>query len=158
MGKLETFVVAAKAACYVGNSEPSSPTRVGSHDLTYERGHYLYRDSYFGGTDFLGQETVWHKQETVWHKNEPVWAMNYYGRVLRADLIDGARAADVIRAALSAMYAEGRFLGGFDVLHQGFQYRDVSDGSIDSFTGIETIHFDNVPVYRLDYHGGVIVS
>jgi hypothetical protein len=151
MGELETFVVAAKAACYVGESEPSSPTRVGSHDLTYECGHYLYRDSYFGGTDFLGQETVW-------YKNEPVWAMNYYGRVLRADLIDGARAADVIRTALSAMYAEDRFLGGFDAVHEGYQYRDVSDGNVDSFTGIETICSDGILAYRLDYHGGMIVS
>jgi len=147
---LEEFIVAAKAATYVAEGIKTAPSRVGAQDLTYEDGPFAYRDSYFGGTDFVGQEVVW-KDAT------PIWAMNYYGRILRPELIDGARGADVIRAALSRMYAEGRFLGGFQWDHAGYVYKDASEGSCADFTGVETITKGGELAYRLDYHGGMIV-
>jgi hypothetical protein len=102
---LEAFVVRAKSATYVGSGARAESSRLGSHDLTFESDDWLYRDSYFGGTDFLGQETVWFGKE-------PVWAENYYGYILRPDLIDANQAGATIKAALSAMYQEGRFWAG----------------------------------------------
>ena len=107
LADLEAFVVRAKSATYVGSGAAAESSRLGSHDLTFASDEWLYRDSYFGGTDFLGQETVWLRAE-------PVWAENYYGYILRPDLIDATQAGATIKAALSAMYQEGRFLGGFD--------------------------------------------
>jgi hypothetical protein len=104
---LDRFIVEAKRQTYVGDGVKAAASRMGAHDLTYTVGDWSYRDSYFGGTDFLGQETVW-------LRDEPVWAMNYYGYILRPDLIDAGRAGATIKAALSVMYAEGRFLGGFE--------------------------------------------
>jgi hypothetical protein len=69
---LNAFIVKAKRATYVGSGEKAEPSRLGSHDLTFSEGNWSYRDSYFGGTDFLGHEAVW-------LKGEPVWAMSYYG-------------------------------------------------------------------------------
>ena len=92
----------------------------------------LYRDSYFGGADFLGQETVW-------FRSEPVWAENYYGYILRPDLIDAARAGATIKAGLSAMYQQGRFLGGFDLAGQHGHYQDHSSGDVSHFRGREVI-------------------
>ncbi|MGO8264243.1 DUF5680 domain-containing protein, partial [Rhizobium ruizarguesonis] len=83
------------------------PCRPGSHYIGYERCYWRYLDSYFGGTDFAGQEVVL-------LADEPVWAMNYFGCVIAPDLIDGAAAGTVIKTALSAMYREGRFLGGME--------------------------------------------
>ena len=102
LGDLEAFVVRAKSATYVGSGLRAESSRLGSHDLTFESDEWLYRDSYFGGTDFLGQETVWFQEK-------PVWAENYYGYILRPDLIDAEKAGRTIKAALSAMYQEGRF-------------------------------------------------
>jgi hypothetical protein len=82
---LAAFVVRAKSATYVGSGPPGEPSRPGSHDLVFEADDWLYRDSYFGGTDFLGQETVW-------FRDQPVWAQNYYGYILRPDLIDATQA------------------------------------------------------------------
>ena len=107
LSELERFIVEAKRATYVGGGLADTPSRTGAHDLVFRQGDWLYRDSYFGGSDFLGQEVVWFRQQ-------PLWAMNYYGYILRADLIDAARAGSTIKAALSAMYAEGRFLGAFE--------------------------------------------
>ena len=53
--RLEAFVITAKAATYAGNGKKVEPTRPGSIDLSYEDGDLLYRDSYFGTGDFLGE-------------------------------------------------------------------------------------------------------
>jgi hypothetical protein len=149
MQGLNAFIVAAKAACYVGKGAQARASRKGAHDLTFGDGPFEYRDSYFGGTDFLGQETVW-------HRTNPIWAMNYYGRILRDDLIDADQGALVIRTALSAMYAEDRFLDGFHQTVGSFDYHDENTGDVHSFFGVERIVLNGVKVYQLDYHGGMI--
>ncbi len=147
--ELERFVVTAKTATYVGGGEKAESSRTGSHDLTFASGDWRYRDSYFGGTDFIGQEVVW-------LLDEPVWAMNYYGHIVEPDLIDAVRAGETIKAALSAMYREGRFLGGFEWTGPHGTYVDRSDGDVTHFSGIETIRAGGRVAYRLDYCGGLV--
>ncbi|TCQ06774.1 hypothetical protein C8J34_105103 [Rhizobium sp. PP-F2F-G36] len=149
MDELHDFIVEAKSKTYVGANDPSPACRLASHDIGYERGAWRYLDSYFGGMDFLGQEVVW-------RRGEPVWAMNYYGRILMPDLIDGAAAGTVIREALSELYRTGRFLGEYDHRSGIYDYSDRSTANIESFLGIERIHVGADEVYRLDYHGGLI--
>jgi hypothetical protein len=147
--ELERFIVAAKAATYVGDGRKAEPSRAGSHDLTFEQGRWRYRDSYFGGTDFIGQEVVW-------LGDEPAWAMNYYGFITRPDLIDGQRAGATIKGALTAMYGEGRFLGGFEWTGPHGTYRDRSEGGVTHFRGREAIEVSGIEAYALDYAGGLI--
>jgi hypothetical protein len=146
---LESFILEAKRTCYVGDGRRAAPSRRGSHDLVHGRGEFAYRDSYFGGTDFQGQEVVWLGRE-------PVWVMSYSGYVLRPELIDAARAGATIKAALSAMYAEGRFLGGFEWTGPHGVYTDTSRGDVTRFSGREWIAVDGVEAYALDYFGGLI--
>ena len=146
---LETFIVAAKSATYVGNGDKIAPSRPGSHDLAFQQGPWSYLDSYFGGTDFLGQETVW-------HDGEPVWSMLYYGYITRPDLIDGMHAGTTIKAALAAMYAQGRFLGGWEFTGPHGVYRDTSTGTVEHFRGRETITVGGIEAYALDYFGGLV--
>ncbi len=148
---LLAFIVEAKAAAYIGGKPGEASCRLGSRDIPYRRDGWSYLDSYFGGTDFLGQEVVWRNEK-------PIWAMNYYGRVLDDSAIDGARAADVLRTALPLMYAEGRFLGGFCKEVGRYRYVDESEGGHTSFIGIERILADEHAVYRLDYHGGLVIA
>jgi hypothetical protein len=148
---LTAFIVEAKRATYVGSGERAAPSRPGAHDLTYGAGLYAYRDSYFGGTDFVGQEVVW-------HDGEPVWAMNYYGYTTRPDLIDAQRAGATIKAALGAMYSEGRFLGGFEWRGPHGRYVDHSEGDTAHFHGREHIAVDGIEAYALHYTGGLITS
>lgn len=149
LNALNAVIVAAKRASYVGGGEKSVSSREGSHDLVWSQEPWRYRDSYFGGTDFLGQETIWRDAE-------PVWAMNYHGFILRPDLIDGVRAGETIKTALSAMYAEGRFLGGFRWLGPHGEYVDKSEGGVDLFSGEEAIYCDSIKAYGLRYSGGLI--
>ncbi|MBB4190185.1 hypothetical protein GGE45_000570 [Rhizobium aethiopicum] len=146
---LSDFIVEAKAATYVGGGVPRPPCRLGAHDIGYFSGDWRYLDSYFGGTDFAGQEVVW-------FAGEPVWAMNYFGCVVASDLIDGRAAGTVIKAALSAMYREGRFLGGMEFNHPFGRYVDRSEGGCERFSGHEYIMVAGRKAYVLDYRGGLV--
>lgn len=147
--QLTAFIVRAKAATYVGGGAKGASSRPGSHDLQFREGDFSYLDSYFGGTDFAGEEVVY------WQA-QPVWAMNYYGRILAPARITAAETGQMIKESLSRMYREGRFLGGF--MHQAGDdtYVDTSQGDAASFSGKEWIDRDGVRVYELVYHGGLI--
>ena len=126
-----------------------TPCRAGSHDLTFSEGKWSYLDSYFGGIDFIGEEVVY-------FAGKPVWAMNYYGRILGDDLITGAQTGQMIKASLSRMYQEHRFLGGFEHHENDLTYVDASEGSPNYFHGRELIHRGQEVAYELVYHGGLI--
>lgn len=149
--ELTAFIVRAKASTYVGGGAKSLPCRPGSHDLEFHEGAFSYLDSYFGGTDFLGQEVVYYEAR-------PVWAMNYYGRILDPARITAAQAGQTIQESLSRMYREGRFLGGFEHETENGTYVDSSEGDVTSFAGAEHIAREGVRVYELLYHGGLIVE
>jgi hypothetical protein len=146
---LEKFIVQAKAATYVGNGMKSLSHRPASHDLEYHEGQFDYIDSYFGGSDFIGEEVVYYRQQ-------PVWAMNYYGRIIEPSRITAAEAGQVIKESLSRMYQTGRFLGGWVHNTAYGTYTDTNQGDFTSFTGKEWITRDGLMVYELHYHGGLI--
>lgn len=151
LAELNDFIVIAKAETYVGDGERLPSCRNGSHDIGYTSGRWRYLDSYFGGTDFAGQELAW-------HDGEPVWAMNYFGRIVERDLIDGQRAGMVIKSALLRLYLdEKRFLGGYEFEHAFGRYVDSSSGDCAHFIGHEVIMVNERKAYELDYRGGLIV-
>jgi hypothetical protein len=147
--ELHSFIVSAKAATYVGGGAKIPSCRTASHDLKFTDGNWSYLDSYFGGTDFIGEEVVW-------HAGNPVWVMNYYGYILKPELITPSQAGEMIKASLSLMYLENCFLGGFQHSEGEFTYFDTSDGEITRFTGREWIQRKNLMVYELVYHGGLV--
>ena len=102
-----------------------------------------------GGADFLGQELVLIDAT-------PVWAMNYYGYLLRTDLIDAVTAGATIKKSLTAMYSTGRFLGGLRFDAEPFIYTDTNNGDVTHFTGTEWIDLAGVRVHELVYHGGLV--
>jgi hypothetical protein len=150
--ELTPFIVEAKASTYAVDLEPGEPSRPESHDRTYNRDRFTYLDSTVGGTDFLGQEVVY-------IFDEPVWAMNYYGYIIDPTFSPDA-IGEVLQPALSALYREGRFLGGFEFERDGLRYIDTNDGTVSSFRGLEWIEQpvgDEVQrIYELVYHGGLI--
>lgn len=140
LDRLNDFIVSAKAATYVGSGAVTAPLRPGSHDLVFQGGPFQYHDSYFGGTDFIGEEVIH-------HEGEPIWALNYYGYIVKPE---------AVTASLSRMYAEGRSLGVWDHEEGDLVYHDRSEGGLTHFTGREWIEKDGETVYELVYHGGLI--
>jgi hypothetical protein len=147
--ELQAFIVRAKAATYVGGGAKTASCRPGSHDLEFVEADWSYLDSYFGGADFIGQEVVW-------RAGSPVWAMNYYGAILLPELISSAQAGAMIKASLSRLYNEGRFLGGFQHSQDGLTYIDTNQGDFSHFSGREWIEREGLSAYELVYHGGLI--
>lgn len=146
---LTDFVVQAKAATYMGGGPKSLSYRPASCDIQYHSGPFSYLDSYFGGSDFIGQEVVY-------YDGKPVWAMNYYGRILEPEQMDQAQAGEILRKALSSLYEEGRFLGGYQYSVGDITYIDLNDGDISQFSGREWMLRGETKVYELQYHGGLI--
>ena len=150
--ELIPFIVEAKASTYAVDLAPGESSRPESHDRTYTRDRFTYLDSTVGGTDFLGQEVVYIFEE-------PVWAMNYYGYIIDPTFTPEA-IGDVLQPALSALYRDGRFLGGFEYERDGMRYIDTNEGTVTSFRGLEWIEQDesDAPrrIYELMYHGGLI--
>ena len=149
LDQLTAFIVRAKAASYAGSGAHSPACRTASHDLRFRDGAFSYLDSYFGGADFIGEEVVY-------DDDRPVWAMNYYGRLLEPAILSAEQAGQAIKASLSALYQQGRFLGGFEHATPWGLYVDTNQGVVASFAGQEWITRDGVRAYELVYHGGLI--
>lgn len=150
LDKLHDFILAAKAASYIGDGAPSSSScRPASHDLAYQTGDYRYLDSYFGGASFIGEEVVY-------HQGSPVWGMNYYGTLLKPEMITPEEVGMLLKASLSLMYKQGRFLGGWSHTQGDFTYHDTSQGDLTHFSGREWIEKDDQVLYELVYHGGTV--
>ena len=147
--QLNDFLVRAKAATYVGSGRESGSCRPGSHDLEFHEGVFQYLDSYFGGSDFIGEEVVY-------FEGKPVWAMNYYGRILAPESITAEESGKILKKSLSQLYQQNRFLGGFKTIDGRDAYFDTNEGKIDTFTGKEWIEREGIRVYELFYHGGLI--
>jgi len=149
MEALERFIINAKRATYVGSGQKLLSYRLGSQDLQFFDSDWAYHDSYVGESDFMGEEVVYY------HK-QPLWGENYFGYILKPEKITSAQAGHVIKASLTAMYAEGRFLGGFEYTLDQFKYVDTSEGDFRLFRGKEWIELNGDVVYELVYHGGLI--
>ncbi|SRR5581483_1131832 len=146
---LEQFIIQAKQTTYVGGGRKLLPYRLGSKDLQFMQGYWAYHDSYLGESDFIGQEIVYYQMQ-------PVWGMNYFGVILKPDKITSVQAGQMIMKSLSRMYAEGRFLGGFEHQEGSLRYVDQSTGNVRSFQGKEHISLGDDVVYELLYHGGTL--
>jgi hypothetical protein len=146
---MEQFIVRAKRATYAGGGKKLLPYRLGSYDLQFKDGDWAYHDSYFGGSDFLGQEVVYFEMK-------PVWGMNYYGRLLRPELITVDQIGQMLMKSLTKLYEENRFLGGFEYSEGSLLYIDSNTDDVRAFQGIEQIYLNSSLVYELTYHGGLI--
>lgn len=148
---LEKFIVRAKKATYMGRAKKLLPYRLGSKDLQFIDEDWAYQDSYFGKSDFIGQEIVYYTQK-------PVWGMNYFGYILQPEKITLSEKTQMIIKSLSSMYAEERFLGGFEHIVDHFKYVDTNTGNVARFYGKEQVYYEDELVYELVYHGGLIRS
>jgi hypothetical protein len=81
--------------------------------------------------------------------------MAYYG-FLESPRIDSATAGRVVRAALTRLYEEGGFLGGFSTDVDGYHYFDTNTGDVSRFTGQEWIEDHDERRYKMHCFGGEI--
>lgn len=149
---LHNFLIEAKKETYANeNVEKVKSTRRGSHDYEYTKDNWTYHDTYFGGTDFQGQEVVYQQEDT------PIWGMIYYGRILDESLSEEAM-DKALRPALMQVGQDDVIpvRGPKEFENQGYQYTFKVTGDLTSFEGEETIEKEGNKVYTLKCHGGII--
>lgn len=152
------FLINAKKSTYANsNIKKVESSRVGSSDYHYEKiidnKKYIYHDTYFGGTKFMGEEVVY------CDNNKPIWGMNYYGVTLDDTL--GEEAMDkALRPALMKVGEDENIIpvrGIAKFENNGYTYTFKTTGTIEKFDGIEQIYKDNRLIYELHCSGGMIV-
>ena len=152
------FLINAKKSTYANsNIKKVESSRVGSSDYHYEEiidnKKYIYHDTYFGGTKFMGEEVVY------CNNNKPIWGMNYYGVTLDDTL--GEEAMDkALRPALMKVGEDENIIpvrGIAKFENNGYTYTFKTTGTIEKFDGIEQIYKANNLIYELHCSGGMIV-
>ncbi len=145
-GRLTEFLLKAKSKTYAAHGpEEAISSRPGSHDLKYEEGSYFYMDTYLGGSQFAGEEAVW-------HKGEPVWTMNFAGRVL-AEPFSG----DFLKEALLHGSKDMPYRGPMVYTNGDYRYHCSVNGDVSWFQGHEEIFCEDKKIYECYIHGGRIL-
>ena len=141
------FLVRAKRATYASTGDEMVVDSLlpGAHQLEYAEGSFLYRDIYYGGIFFAGQETVF-------HQDQPVWSIVYAGGMLD----DTVPLGSVLKEALRQVEAERPYRGPNTYQSGDYTYTDESHGTVASFHGYEVIAFQARPIYDLRYQGGFV--
>lgn len=139
---LSAFLLRAKRATYAGHAAESAPTRPAAHEFVYAEADLTYRDRYFGGT-------VFHGEETVWAGDRAIWCMNYSGRTL-SDVFSG----DFLKLALQNGTLENPYRGPAHFACNGYAYTCRAQGNLDWFDGDEAIFFGDQLIYECRFHGG----
>ena len=142
--ELIDFRLESNRNTYAGFMNETDSTRLDSHDFRYEKGSYVYHDTYVGGEQFAGEEAIWKNGKSV-------YAMNYLGRVL-SDSFSGNFLKEVLRNADHNMpyrgpeyYQSGEYL-----------YKCKVSGDFSWFQGYEEIYHNDEKVYECYFHGGLM--
>ena len=150
--KLYAFLIDAKKQTYANeNVKKQESTRRGSHDYEYSSNGMTYHDTYFGGTNFMGEEVVYE------FDNTPIWGMNYYGVTLDSSLSEEA-IDKALRPALMQVGNDDTIpvRGIKEYVNGDYKYVFNVTGSLDYFEGEESIYKNNKKIYTLKCHGGTI--
>lgn len=151
--ELEKFLIEAKKQTYANeNIKKQEPSRKGSHDYEYANGNFLYHDTYFGGTNFMGEEVVYEKE-----KDTPIWGMNYYGNTLDESLSEEAM-DKALRPALMQVGSDDTLpvRGPKEYINGDYRYTFTVLGDLNHFEGKESIYKNETKIYELICHGGFI--
>ena len=142
--ELSHFIVEAKQNTYANKNNKILPLRSGSHDYLYKNNQYTYCDSFFGSSQFSGQEIVYQSDEVC-------WSMNYYGKVT-----DDHFSGDFLKQALSHIHVDQPFRGPELYTKGDYIYICHVTGDLFHFNGEEKIYYQSKPIYECLFHGGII--
>lgn len=147
---LTDLLVNAKAHSYaVINEIPKTVMNDGGTELTYTEDQFLYRDRYYGGEPFIGEEVVI-------HNNIVIWGMNLRGKVLEPATMPVEDIYSFLREALKKMPADAPFRGPACFESNNLKYSSKVSGSVEQFIGVEKIFLGGKLIYEGFYHGGYV--
>lgn len=152
MNDVNQFLIEAKKQTYANaNVEKVSSSRYESKDYEYKKENMIYHDTYFGGTNFIGEEVIY-------LDNKIYWAMNYYGVTLDETLEEEAMDS-ALRPALMLVGEDKSVIpvrGPKEFINGEYKYNFEVEGNLDYFSGIEIIYKNDKKIYELRCNGGLI--
>ena len=142
---LADFLVEAKRRTYGSGSEPRMLDD-DSQEYLVTIDEHTYRDRFFGGNPFIGEEVVF-------RDGKPVWSMNYYGKATGRTTDE---VFEFLGNALGLVERNKPFRGPKKYVDGLWSYSMLTRGGINSFWGEEEIQYEGIRVYWLRFHGGEI--
>jgi len=145
---LVDFIIKAKLSGYANDGENQEKNfNDGSKGFELTSDDYRYLDKYYGFNPFTGSEHVYKPDNTL------IWVMNYYGEVL-PNCPDPKNIYSFLKEAMLLINPRYPFRGPAQLENNNFRYENLQNGSLNSFSGIESIYDNDEKVYVLYYHGG----
>ena len=144
---LSGFLERAKARSYAADD----PTQLrtlddGGREIRHEEASLIYRDRWYGGARFAGQELVWHGGRLA-------WGLNFYGVT---DTAAPERFFHFHKRALRQPPPDAPFRGPALYIEGDLTYVNDWTGSLEAFRGAERVFEGGRQLFWLDYHGGVL--
>lgn len=150
--QLTGFINRAKHNSYaVINNIPKTMLPDGGTELTYREEMFSYRDRYYGGEPFIGEEVVI-------SDNTVIWGMNLRGMVVEPDALSIENVYAFLQESLRAQPADASlpFRGPMRYQSGLLRYSSEFTGSLEHFSGTERIFLQDRMIYEGFYHGGKV--
>jgi len=149
--QLSKFLVKAKINTYVSSGEGGEKILPdGGKEFKFKERKFKYRDRYFGFNPFIGEEIVWQNEKIV-------WGMNYYGEII-TKIFSAKDIYYFLQEALKRASEDKPFRGPDNFKKADFEYSNKTKGTVKKFQGEEIIFYKEQIVYKLSYHGGLIIG
>ena len=145
LNDFKEFLLTAHQNTYANSAAKRiKSSRMGSKDYNFEQGDFAYHDTYFGESDFIGEEVVY-------FQDIPVWGMNYYGfsdkpidKILRPFLMQEPWKELPVRGPEHSVIKEHEYV------------IEKKEGSLERFVAEERMELDGKVTYRCFLHGGLL--
>ncbi|MFA5232656.1 MAG: DUF5680 domain-containing protein [Candidatus Paceibacterota bacterium] len=149
--QLSKFLVKAKINTYSFSGEDSEKILSdGGKEFNFKEKEFRYQDRYFGFSPFIGEEIVFRAGEFI-------WGMNYYGKIF-SQIVPPEKIYQFLREALKNIPEDKPFRGPDRIERGNLKYFNKAKGSIEKFEGEETIFYKRKLIYKLVYHGGIVME
>ena len=149
--ELIDFVIEAKIAGYAAGGEgQESAFEDNAKGFVYESSGYRYVDQYYGFNPFSGSEIVFDTN------GEPIWSMNYFGRV-ESICEKPVKVYAFLKEAMLKIDRNFPFRGPPKMTKNEYIYENIQSGSMIEFSGEERISRKKLILYKLKYHGGLMI-
>lgn len=153
MNELKEFLYDANANGYAGDGNEVAAQRPGFDEIEYQKGDWLFHDSYAGHYFAPGQEIVY-------YKGQPVWAMAYAGGMRFEYHQDHDFTHETIvflKKALLNMDRGKPYRGPENFAENNWKYISTLAGDIKDFVGNEKIYHKDKVVFEQNFIGGIVV-
>ncbi len=143
---LKQFLYQANTHGYGSSNISEEKLENGEHVIRFSDNNFEFKDVYYGGEPYAGQEVIF-------YDGRAVWAMQYRGEIIEGE--DFAPIYAFLGKALSnTSVGLPRGIDGFS--ENDFLYSFTMSGNIENFSAQEKIFHGGKVVYRAKFLGGLV--